>query len=61
MKKSDCTIYIAKTKGAGQLASYGAADLHLFFRICKKQVFSGHGSFITSFLHTNIYAKNYAI
>ena len=33
----------SKTKGADQLHSYCAADLHLCFCICKKQVFSHRG------------------
>ena len=36
----DCTIYVAKKKGADQLCSYCAGDLCLYFCICKKQVFS---------------------
>ena len=30
----------SENKGADQLGSYHAADLHLCFGICKKQVFS---------------------
>ena len=36
-----------ENKGADQLHSYCAADMHLFFHICKKQVFSRWGSFKT--------------
>ena len=32
----DCIIYVAKS--ADQLCSYPAADMHLCFSICKKQV-----------------------
>ena len=39
-----CTIYLLKNKSADQLHDYRAADLHLCFRICKKQVFSCRGS-----------------
>ena len=34
-------MYLCReNKDAGQLQGYLAADLHLCFRICKKQVFS---------------------
>ena len=36
-----------ENKGADQLRGYREADLRLCFRICKKPVFSRHGSFIT--------------
>ena len=35
----------SETKGADQLHGYCAADLRLCFRLCKKQVFSKHGSY----------------
>ena len=38
-KKRDCTIFCSENKGTSQLRSYSAADMHLCFRICKKQVF----------------------
>ena len=34
-----------RNKGADQLRGYREADLRLCFRICKKLVFSRHGSF----------------
>ena len=34
-----------ENKGADQLRGYRVADLRLCFRICKKPVFSRHGSF----------------
>ena len=36
-------------KGADQLRSYCEADLRLYFRICKKPVFSQRGSFISTY------------
>ena len=33
-------ILCSEKKGADQLCSYRATDMHLPFRICKKQVFS---------------------
>ena len=36
----------SENKGADQLRGYHEADLRLCFRICKKPVFSGRGSFI---------------
>ena len=59
MKKSNCTIRVAKTKaqisfavsenkGADQLRSYCEADLRLCFRIGKNPVFSRCGSNKTS-------------
>ena len=38
IKKRDCDIRVAE--GADQLRVYREADLRLFFRICKKPVFS---------------------
>ena len=38
----------SENKGADQLRSYCAADLRLCFRICKKLVFSRHGSYVVS-------------
>ena len=35
-----------ENKGADQLPGYREADLRLFFRICKKPVFSRRGSYI---------------
>ena len=35
-----------ENKGADQLRGYCEADLRLCFRICKKPVFSRHGSYI---------------
>ena len=35
----------SENKGADQLRSYCAADLRLYFRICKKPVFSQRGSY----------------
>ena len=35
----------SENKGADQLRAYREADLRLCFRICKKQVFSQHGSY----------------
>ena len=35
----------SENKGADQLHGYREADLRLCFRICKKPVFSQHGSF----------------
>ena len=35
----------SENKGADQLRGYREADLRLCFRICKKPVFSGRGSF----------------
>ena len=43
-KLRNCTIYIAKIKALISCA----ADLQPSFRICKKQIFSFHGSFIFS-------------
>ena len=40
----------SQNKGADQLHGYRAADLHLCFRICKKQVFSRHGTYTTNYL-----------
>ena len=34
----------SENKGADQLRGYHEADLRLCFRICKKPVFSQHGS-----------------
>ena len=34
----------SENKGADQLRGYRETDLHLCFRICKKPVFSRHGS-----------------
>ena len=34
----------SENKGADQLRGYREADLRLYFRICKKPVFSGRGS-----------------
>ena len=34
-----CYLY-SENNGADQLCGYRAADLHLCFRVCKKQVFS---------------------
>ena len=45
-KQRDCTIRVAKTKGADQLRGYREADLRLCFRICKNPVFSERGSII---------------
>ena len=36
----NCTIPVAKNKGADQMCSYCTADLHLCFRIDKNPVFS---------------------
>ena len=36
----------SESKGADQLRGYREADLRLCFRICKKPVFSGRGSYI---------------
>ena len=36
----------SENKGADQLRSYCAADLRLYFRICKKPVFSQRGSYL---------------
>ena len=38
----------SEIKGADQLRSHCAADLRLCFCICKNQVFSRHGSYISS-------------
>ena len=38
-KKRDCTICVAKNKGADQLCSYCTADLRLCFRICRLLVY----------------------
>ena len=35
-----------ENKGADQLQGYRAADQHLCFRICKKQVFSSYSFFM---------------
>ena len=35
-----------KNKGTDQLRGYREADLRLWFRICKKPVFSRHGSYV---------------
>ena len=40
----DCTIRVAKNKGADQLRRYREADLRLCFRICQNPVFSRRGS-----------------
>ena len=37
-------------KGVDQLCSYCADDLHLFFHICKKPVFSHRGSYNSEIL-----------
>ena len=38
----------SENKGADQLHGYREADLRLCFRICKKPVFSGRGSFVNA-------------
>ena len=41
IKKVEGLYYLcSENKGTDQLCSYWAADLHLCFRICKRQVFS---------------------
>ena len=41
----------SENKGADQLRGYREADLGLCFRICKKPVFSQHGSYYAFGLH----------
>ena len=43
----------SENKGADQLRGYREADLPLCFRICKKPVFSRHGSFNIATLQEN--------
>ena len=50
-KKRNCTIHVAKNKGADQLRSYCEADLHHCFRLCKLLVFSCNGSVFFHFSH----------
>ena len=51
----------SENKGADQLRGNREADLRLCFRICKKPVFSGRGSFDANeriYLNHSIFHKN---
>ena len=55
IKKVEGLYYLcSKNKGADQLRGYPEADLRFCFRICKKPVFSQHGSFNAAYKKCDI-------